>query len=58
MWEAGDDDEVSTPQGLGNISQGWGDTGEEKKEEEKRLCQAQSFPSAIGATYRSIFREN
>lgn len=44
MWEAGDDNEVSAPQGLGNISQGWGDTGEGKEEEEKRLCQAQSFP--------------
>lgn len=44
MWEAGDDDEVSALQGLGNISQGWGDTRGEEEEEEKRLCQAQSFP--------------
>lgn len=55
MWEAGDDDEVSTLQGLGNISQEWGDTGEEEeKEQEKRLCQAQSFPVPLEACTREF----
>lgn len=49
MWEAGDDDEVSTPQGLGNISQGWGghQGGGEGGGEE--AVPSPELPSAIGA---------
>lgn len=44
MWEPGYDNEINCFQGLGNISEEWGDTSD--KEEEKRLCQAQSLPAA------------
>lgn len=45
MWEPGDDNEVNHLQGLGNISEGWGDTSDQ--EEEKQLCQAWSIPVAL-----------